>query len=113
MDTGEAVSYRQLALPAYPHHRHRLAARHHTEPLPKVAWMGTEPWPRPLDVKSSTSPLDPSMSTPRPLDADSRNSYALTASSPSTSRPLDPSTSVAQPLDPSTSDARPLEPLVL
>ena len=41
MDNGEAVSYRQLALPAYPHHRHRLAARHHTEPLPKVAWMGS------------------------------------------------------------------------
>ena len=41
MDTGEAVSYRQLALPAYPHHRHRLAARHHTEPLLKDAWMGS------------------------------------------------------------------------
>ena len=27
-----------------------------------------EPRPRTLDVKSSTSPLDPSTSTPRPLD---------------------------------------------
>ena len=41
MVTGEGLSYQQLALPPYSNHRQRLAARCHTEPLPKVAWMGS------------------------------------------------------------------------
>ena len=39
MDTGEAVSYRQLALPPHSNHRQRLAARYYTEPVLKDAWM--------------------------------------------------------------------------
>ena len=42
MVTGKAVSYRQLALPPHSNHRQRLAARYHTEPLRKDAWMGSK-----------------------------------------------------------------------
>ena len=46
MVMGEAISYRQLKLPAYSNHRRRLAARHHPEPQAKDAWTGRK-WPVP------------------------------------------------------------------